>query len=173
MKPRHTLRSNEHRLARLVAWTAAVLAWLILGAPAFTTAQRRRRARLAHVSAERFAHLVRDLIIIRAAQLMSAPLHRRRPDFTPAGFARRRTTHAPRRAIAGVWLRRRLKVRGGFTDKLVHLLGVLRDYRALGAQLAARRRKRLTRRTPIIMTRPAAHCVRSLAHPAILAADSS
>jgi hypothetical protein len=136
MKPQSDL-PTEHRLARLVAWTMAVIAWFMLGAPAHTE-RRRRLARATIGDIQRFA---RSLIIIRAAQLL--PMRAPRPRYG------RRPPHFSERRIAGAWLRRRLITRGSFAEQLVHLLETLRDWRALGAELAHRRRKRLTRLTSI------------------------
>jgi hypothetical protein len=158
-RPPPTISNN--RLARLALWLLALLAWFACG----RIGQRQRR-RYGEVSVKKIEHAVRDLIIIRAAQLLT----------TRKRSARRYHANPVRtslRAVAGVWLRRRLRTQGDLSARAQHLLAVLRNWRALAAELAHRRRKGLTRLAPITL-RPeltAPVCVLAFSAPA--AADTS
>ncbi|MGQ0532594.1 MAG: hypothetical protein ACT4OF_07885 [Caulobacteraceae bacterium] len=147
---------SGHRLARLVAWLMAVLAWFAIGAPRKTRAQRRRYPRLGEITIASLRHAVRNVIIMRAAQLLpQSPSRFARPGFAPPGF-RRCYARATPRAVTGVWLRRYLYARGSFIAQVRQLIEVLRHYRGLGAALAWRRRFGLTRLRPIIPISPPA-----------------
>lgn len=141
---------TDHRLARLAAWLMAVLAWFALGAPLRSVAQRRHYERYGNVDLHKLRRAVRGIILIRAARFMPAraPLVQR--DYAPRGF-RRRSPRVTCGGAAGAWLRRRLRTHGSLARQALHLLSVLRRYRALGAELACRRRKGLTRLGPILM----------------------
>ncbi len=141
---------SAHRLARLVAWLAGVLAWFALGAPHATPAQRRHHARHGHVGIATLRRAVAAIIIVRAAQLLPARLPRIRRDFAPPGF-KRRLHHIRLRAIGGVWLRRYLNRRGSFVEQVKHLIEALRHARGLAAGLAWRRRRGLTRLRPLLL----------------------
>jgi hypothetical protein len=166
---------SEHRLARFVAWLGGFLLWLATGAPRTTRAHQRRHQRYRHIGAGALVRAVRDLVIIRAAQLMpeAPPSTRPRHDFAPAGFTARVAVPATLRAIAGVWLRRRLKIRGSFAEQVAHLIEALKHIRGLGAWLAWRRRRRLTRLRPIVLVRPPRARMSSLTQDVPAAQDSS
>lgn len=152
MKPQTQL-PTEHRIARLAAWAIAVLVWLLTGAVAHTT----HRRRLQNVTLQEARCFIRRLVIIRAAQILpSRPGARRRLSDAPSGFRRRTHVRFSERRIAGVWLRRRLAHNGGFAEQIAHLLELLRNWRALGVELARRRRKRLTRLYSIVPASPPA-----------------
>ena len=114
-------------------WLLAMLAWFALGGQGCDR-QRRR----AEISFDKIEHAVRNVIIIRAAQLM-APRVRTKCHHTL------RPTRISLRAIGGAWLRRRLYTRGDPITRAAQLLGALRNWRELGAQLARRRATGLTR----------------------------
>jgi hypothetical protein len=160
---------NEHRLARAAAWAMAVFVWLIAGMPNHTSAGKRHHKRYAGVRIAQLRAFVRNVVLIRAAQLVKPlPLHRFR-NYAPAGFRRGHACQTLRR-IAGGWLRRRLNCSGS----LVRLLGALRQWRRPGAELARRHRKRrLTRLCPMLIVRPPASLIRSMAALAPAYADSS
>lgn len=125
---------SNHRLARLALWLLALLAWFAIGGKG-SDRQRRR----AGISFDKIERAMRNVIIIRAAQLM--PPRKLKP--------RRHHAHKPPRmrlrAIAGVWLRRRVRTRGDLVTRATQLLAVLRSWRELGAALARRRVGGLTR----------------------------
>ena len=152
---------SNHRLARLALWLLALLAWFACG-----RIGARHRRRYSEVSLEKIEHAARNLIIIRAAHLL--PPRKRAVRRAPSKPAR-----TSLRAVAGVWLRRRLRTEGDLVTRARHLLGVLREWRALAAELAHRRSKGLTRLAPItVRSEPAAPiCVRAFSAPA--AADTS
>lgn len=152
---------SNHRLARLALWLLALLAWFACG-----RIGERQRRRYGEVSTKKIERAVRDLIIIRAAQLLT----------TRKRGARRYHANPVRtslRAVAGVWLRRRLRTQGDVIARTQHLLAALRNWRALAAELAYRRCKGLTRLAPInFQPEPTAPvCVLAFAAPA--AADTS
>lgn len=141
---------SNHRLARLALWLLALLAWFVLGGQG--SDRQRRRVDISFVRIER---AVRDLILIRAAQLL--PLRKSKP----------RRHHAPKptpvrlRAVGGVWLRQRLSTRGDLVSRAAQLLAALRNWRKLAASLARRRAAGFTRlvRTWFAADRAIQRCV--------------
>jgi hypothetical protein len=128
---------SNHRLARLALWLLALLAWFVCG-----RVGERQRRRDGEVSLEKIEHAVRNLIIIRASHLLGP----RKP------MKRRHLVRPPRvslRAVAGSWLRRRLRTKGDLIGRAQRLLAVLRSWRTLAAELAERRCKGLTRLSAI------------------------
>ncbi len=173
MKPRYLHPMNEHHLARAIAWAMAVFAWVIAGMPNHTSAGRRHHKRYAGVRVSQLRAFVRNVVLIRAAQLLNPRPAVWSRNTAPAGFARRRARMTLRR-VAGGWLRRRLNCDGSFVEQIVHLLAALRDWRSLAAKLARRRRKRrLTRLCPILIVRPPVSPLASVTAPAPAYADSS
>lgn len=152
---------SNHRLARLALWLLAMLAWFACGAIG-----ERHRRRYGEVSLVKIERAARNLIIIHAADLLP-------PRKRTARRYHARPMRTSLRAIAGVWLRRRLRTKGDLVTRARHLLAVLRDWRALAAELAHRRSKGLTRLAPItVRSEPAPPiCVRAFSAPA--AADTS
>ena len=128
---------SNHCLARLTLWLLALLAWFACGCVG-----ERRRRHYGALSIETLERAVRNLIIVHAAQLLAPRTRRvRRPHA--------KQPHVSLRAIAGVWLRRRLRTKGDLITRAQRLLAVLRTWRVLAADLAHRRRKGLTRLLPI------------------------
>jgi hypothetical protein len=77
MKPRYPHPMNEHHLARSIAWAMAVFVWLIAGMPNHTSAGKRHHKRYARVRIAQLRAFVRNVVLIRAAQLVKPlPLHR-------------------------------------------------------------------------------------------------
>jgi hypothetical protein len=111
-----------------------MLAWFALGGQG-NDRQRRRAA----ISFDKIERAVRNVIIIRAAQLM-APRK-----FKPQRRHAQRPPRLSLRAIGGAWLRRRLRTHGDLIRRTAQLLAALRNWRALGAELARRRARGLTR----------------------------
>lgn len=159
MHPRPPI--SNHRLARLALWLLALLAWFACGAIG-----ERQRRRYGAVSIEKLERAVRNLIITGAAGLL--PPRKRR--------ALRHHVKPPPlslRAIAGSWLRRRLRTEGDLISRAQRLLAILRTWRALAAELAQRRRKGLTRLARITPTPGSAAPISAFAPPAPCAADTS
>jgi hypothetical protein len=161
---------TTHRLARLIAWTRLVLAWVaMLMFSAAPKINARRLGRFANLSLDSLARRVRNLIIIRAAQLMN-PRRRakQRFNFAASGFTRRTIPRQLLRSIGGSRLRRAL----GHCDpaaRISMLLEALRDIDALARRIA----RYLTRLAPIIAVQPPQDAARTLAAFAPRAADSS
>lgn len=152
---------SNHRLARLALWLLALLAWFACGCIG-----ERHRRRYGQVSIEKLEGAVRNLILIHAAHLL--PARKRK---APRHHIKHR--HVRLRAVAGSWLRRRLRTEGNLITRAQHLLGVLRTYRALAAILAQRRRKGLTRLLPILPRPAVATPISARAPPVPCAADTS
>ncbi|HYD87189.1 MAG TPA: hypothetical protein VEA80_06930 [Vitreimonas sp.] len=168
---------SDHRLARLIAWLGAVLAWCALGRPTRTRAQARRHKRYSALGIADLAHFVRNVVILRAVQLLDpqiAPARRRtsRPAHIPTGCKLGKERRLTLRRFGGVWLRRMLMSRGSFAAKVAHLIQALRHYSGLAAYVAWRRR-RFTRRCAIIPARPRVARVVSRAAPAPHLVDTS
>lgn len=140
MRQERSVSISKHRLARLIARLAAFLIWVACGGPLKRDGHRRRTIRLVALR-----NTVRNLIIIRAAQMLRrVPRRRVLHTFAPKGFTLRHN-RSSLRACAGVWLRRRLRTRGGAIAQAKHLLGVLRQTETLAAALVNRRPRGLTR----------------------------
>lgn len=167
---------STHRLARLTVWFAGVLAWFALGCAARTAAEHRRHMRYGSWTRAKLIRTVRNLIIIRGAQLLAFPRRgataRTHPLNAPVG-CRRGKRRNQLRAVGGAWLRRKLRTRGGLMTQALHLLAVLRGFHTLVLRFARRRRRGLTRPQSIICVAPRAACVRDLAAPTLCAVDSS
>jgi hypothetical protein len=167
---------SAHRFTRLVLWLEGVLAWFALGCPARNAAERRHHARLGGLSRTRLIHTVRNVIIIRAAEIValkrSFRTSGRRPLNVAPGF-RRAPFGNLLRSVGGVWLRRKLKVRGGIVAQALHLLAVLRQLHAIAVRFARLRRHGLTRPRAIICCAPRADAVFDLVAPPMRADDTS
>jgi hypothetical protein len=175
MHPKQTPIISAHRLARLIIWFAGVLAWFAYGCAVHTAAERRRHARYGAWSQTRLIRTVRNIIIIRAAQLLAFPRRsklRTHPLNAPQG-CRRAMRGNLLRAVGGAWLRRKLKVRGGLIAQALHLLAVLRQLNTFVVRFARLRRNGLTRPAAIICVAPRADLMRDYFAPAPSAADSS
>jgi len=172
-KPFRSTLCTEHRLARLAAWARLMLAWIAMLLFADDTPRpNRRHIKRYGVSLDSMARMVRNLMIIRAAQLTRPNLRTRRqcPNYAPRGFAKRmRPRHAPR-SVAGSRLRRALR-RGDAGGRIALLLDLLANLDAAVAKFMPKPRR--TRLSPLIVTGPAPDAVRSLAAPIAFATDSS
>ncbi|HYD89225.1 MAG TPA: hypothetical protein VEA80_17230 [Vitreimonas sp.] len=168
MSKRHL---SLHRRARLIAWALAMLTWMaqVLFADAPFT-QRHARRRGPRMSLAGLTHMVRQLIIVRAADLA-----RQRPksrfNFHYRGYDR--TPRAVIRAVIGARVRRMLK-RDDLAARigvLIHALNHLDQYASI---VARRLRRRLTRLWPILAA-PAAFAVQLIEPACAVAAfdDSS
>ncbi|MEZ5958152.1 MAG: hypothetical protein R3C27_13185 [Hyphomonadaceae bacterium] len=153
---------TNHRLARLAVWLLALLAWFALGGHG--SERQRRRAETSFTKIER---AVRNLIIIRAAQLLPprTTRPRRRHGFKPPRIRLR--------AVAGVWLRRRLRTRGDLVTRAAQLLAALRNWREFAGALARRRAGGLTRLARTWGTRDRAAPLRAQSLSFLRAADTS
>lgn len=161
---------SAQRLARLTAWTRLALMWfaMFLFAPAALT-NIRRLNRFGFLSLDDLTRCVRDLIVIRAAQIMRTPPQpRQRFDYAQPGFRRRMHPRQLIRAAAGSRLRRALRHRDMAT-RISILLAALRDLDAFARAIA----RKLTRLAPILACAPPHNSVRTLACAAPYAADSS
>lgn len=167
MRSRYPRPLSEHRLTRLLVWFAMILGWFALGAP-----HERRQRRFGFVSKAALCRAVRNLIIIRAAALLRPRQQTPWRSYAPNGFLRRRN-RCSLRAIGGVWLRKRLSARGGLVAQAKHLIEMLRQFSALAAKLAYRRRRGLSRLSPLVLTHaPELHAANQCAASPVLA-DSS
>lgn len=155
---------SEHRLARLIAWGPAVLAWLAVMLTSDIVAARRRLRRFAML--ERMPRFIECLLVIRACALVFPRKRTRaptRPANAPAGFARRRLggTHILRATI-GLAMRRRLRPRD-LSARFAIWFEALRDLDAFAAPIVRRAQRRLTRLRALIPVRPPHVAVRSVA----------
>jgi len=171
MKQSRSTPCTEQRLARFITWARLMLGWIamLMVSTGFKPDPRRLR-RYGHLSLDRLARMVRNLIIIRACQIMPAPRLRAPPrrNVAPAGFTRRLERRQFLRSFAGSRLRRALRARDPAT-RISVLLAALRDIDVL-ARLVKRR---LTRLRPVQPTEPPHDALRTLAIHAPCAADSS
>lgn len=161
---------SARRLARLTAWTRLVLVWfaMFLFAPS-PPDNLRRVNRFGFLSLDALALCVRDLIVIRAAQMIAAaPQRRPRLDYATTGFRRRLHPRQLIRAAAGARLRRALRHHDPAT-RISILLAALRDLDRFARAIA----RKLTRLTPIVIAAPRAVRLCTQIQPIPCAADSS
>jgi len=167
---------SEHRLARFTLWLGVLLAWFAAGALNRSIASQRHHRRYGAFTIGTLTHAVRNIILIRAAQLLRpAPRARvqRRTNARP-GFRQAAPRHyLSMRIVAGAALRRQLRSRGSFIQRVMHLITVLRRVDVLAARLADRRRRPFTRLRAITPVTPPSHAVRVICKSAPVAADSS
>lgn len=168
MQTQRTHTMTPHRLARLTAWLIASLIWFACGG----RGPARHQRRYGQTRIETLRAAVRAIILIHAASLLSKRVQRRPRNSARFGthWRHNRTTL---RAVAGVWLRRRLNARGSFATQVKVLLAALRQWRKLGAAIARRLPKGLTRLIKLIPARPPAAYVCARLAPALAAADTS
>jgi hypothetical protein len=138
-----------------------MLAWFVLGGG--DERQRRRAA----ISFDKIERAVRNIIILRAAQFMSVRKIR------PRRYHPHKPTRIRLRAIAGVWLRRRLRTRGNLVTRALHLLAALRNWRDLGAELGRRRAGGLSRLARIWSAHACADPIAAAPLSALCTADTS
>lgn len=166
---------SEHRLARFILWLGVLLAWFAAGALQRSAASQRHHRRYGALTIETLTRAVRNIILIRAAQVLKPnPRHqvRGRANARP-GFRQSSWRRPSLRAIAGVELRRILRNRGSFIGRVIHLIAILRRVDALAARLAHRRQRPFTRLRAITPIAPPNHAVRTICTSAPVAADSS
>ena len=173
------MHSSPHIVSnhRLVAWARLALAWAAMILFAENAPQQPRRRLIQRhplLSPDAWARFVRNLVIIRAAQIARGSAGCAAPPrvFAPRGFKRRMRPRQLVRSSAGAWLRRALRDRDR-ARRFMRLLEALRDLDSLAVRLARRLVRRLTRLRPIIATRPPHVRVASLAAPAPFVSDSS
>jgi hypothetical protein len=169
---------NPHRIARLIAWLRAMLAWAasVLFADTARPSRRHIRQRYRFLSLDPLARLVRDLAIVRATDLVhlrSRPRSRGVRNAAAHGFRRRTTRGAWTRTIAGSRLRNALKHRDP-AQRIHRLLAAIADIDAFARRyLVPRAKRRLTRLFPVLMFAPAAAPLVSCTAPDPCAADTS
>jgi hypothetical protein len=165
---------SSHRLVRLIAWARLALAWaaMMLFSEDAPRPTRRRIRRYGLLSLDRLERLVRNLVLIRAAQLARRPARRCTFAFAPAGFRRRRRTRQLLRAVAGSRLRRALRDRDP-AKRMARLVQALADIETLARRIVRRLPKGLTRVRALVAVRPPHERIRSLAAPARCTCDSS
>jgi hypothetical protein len=169
---------NPHRIARLIAWLQAMLAWAasVLFAETARANRRHIRQRYRFLSLDPLARLVRDLAVLRATEfthLRSRPRLRGVRNAAECGFRRRTTRGAWRRAIAGSRLRKALKHRDP-AQRIQLLLAALADIDAFARRyLIARAKRRLTRLFPILIFAPPVALLVSPSMPEPCAANTS
>jgi hypothetical protein len=158
---------SDHRLARLIRWGEAVLAWL--AAILITDAQPKRRHGARCAMLDLMPRFIECLLVLRASNLVfPRPFARRttRPLHAPAGFARRAPTRTQTlRAAIGLAMRRRLRPRD-LCARFAVWFEALRNLDAFAAPLVRRARRRLTRLSALIPVRPPHVTARSIA-PAV------
>lgn len=135
---------SKHHRARLIAWTLAMLAWMmqVLFAAASLT-PRHQRQRGPAMSLDRLTRMVKLLIISRAIDFT-----RRRYRAPPRKPRFRGLAVAPRavvRALIGVAVQKLLK-RKDVGDRIAVLLHAIRHIDVYAARVARRLKRGLTRR---------------------------
>lgn len=173
MRTTHPPTSKINRLSRLIIWAQAILIWaaaVFLGESLIN--RRHIRQRYGALNIAKLAHLVRNLMIIRAAHFLRRRNVAPRRYFAPPGF-RQRHRAFPLRAIAGSRLRRFL-TQGNCATRITRFVQIVRNLDAFVRKFLVRRAQAgINRQSPIVMVQPARDRVHSLAAQAPLLADSS
>ncbi|MGE4039345.1 MAG: hypothetical protein AB7F85_16500, partial [Hyphomonadaceae bacterium] len=164
---------SAHRFARYVVWVRLMVVWVAGLLAPLRASERHLRQRGWHACTHPLARLVRDLILLRTAQLS----RRRHPPFAVRnharpGFRRRMRVRQLLRAAAGARLRRTLRDRRP-AQRLSLLLDALANIETHAARLVARARRGLTRLHPLTLVRALADPLPARPAPQPAAADSS
>lgn len=159
MRTTHSPTSNINRLARLIIWAKAMVLWAAAALLGEQICKRRHiRQTYRALSITKLAHLVRNLMIIRAAEFLRHRPTRPWRNFAPSGFRRRRGP-CRLRTIAGSRLRRVL-TEGGLAARLARFVHIVRNLDAYVQKFLLRRAKNgLGRLNPLIVARPKAHAL--------------
>lgn len=159
--------------ARYVLWVQVLLVWAATLLVPLRPSARHLRQRGWFACTHRLAGLVRNLIVLRAAEL--ARVDRRPPiarnDARP-GFRRRMRVRHLLRAATGAQLRRALRHRCD-GKRLSILLDALADLETHAATLARRARRGLTRLRPVMLVRPSPCALGGVLSAAPAPADTS
>lgn len=133
---------ETRRHARYRAWALAAVLWLMrIAGPILDARYARQRG---GVTLARLERMVRNLIILHAVQYLPAPADARtRKHYGPVSLRR-----CSNRAVAGAFLRRRLRKRGALGEQLAHLAHVLRTLDTLAMRFARHRRRGLSKLAP-------------------------
>jgi hypothetical protein len=160
---------TAQRYARLIAWTQLVLmlfAGLIARAAPIST---RRLERYGHISLDMLARRIRNLIILRAFQIMRPRrMPRQRFNHAHAGFTRRIIPRQFLRSFGGSRLRRALRHRDP-AARISILLAALQRIDAFARTIT----RYMTRLAPIIPLAPPCEAIPAFVAPAPSPADSS
>lgn len=165
--------SKIDRLPRLIVWATAMIIWAAVVLLGERRANRRRiRQRYDALNITKLTHLVRNLMIIRAAQFLQRRNQPARRKFAPAGFRHGRGA-CSLRAAAGSRLRRFLND-GDLATRLTRFVQIARNLDAYVRQFLLRRAKNgVNRLTPILAVRPPHDVACSLTTRTPLLVDSS
>lgn len=151
--------SKIYSLPRLIVWAKAMIIWAaaaLLGER--STNRRYIRQRYRALNLTKLTNLVRNLLIIRAAEFARPRAVGPWRDFAPSGFQRRRGI-CSLRAIAGSRLRRALSD-GDLATRLKRFVHIVRNLDACVRKFLLRRvRNGLCRLNPLIAARPQAHAL--------------
>jgi len=164
MRTTHPPTFDRNRLLRLIVWAKAMVLWAAAALLGERIATRRHvRQRYGALTITKLTHLVRNLLIIHAAQFLRQQPVRPWRNFAPTGFQRRRGV-CRLRAIAGSRLRRVLND-GDFATRLKRFVNIVRNLDVYARTFLLRRAHNgLGRFNPLIATRPQAQTL--LLHPA-------
>lgn len=165
--------SKIDRLPRLIVWATAMIIW---AASAFLgerrTNRRHIRQRYGALNINKLAHLVRNLMIIRAAHFLRPRTQSTRRQFASTGFRHSRGASSLR-AIAGSRLRRFLN-QGDLATRLTRFVQIVRNLDAYAREFLLRRAKNgVNRLAPLLALRPPHEPASSLTTRTPLLADSS
>lgn len=167
---------KPHRVARLIAWLRAMLAWAVsvLWTEDAPANRRHIRQRYRFLSLDRIERYVRALAIIRAMDITRLRVRRRGLRNTAgSGFRRRTERAAMMRAVAGSRFRKALKHRDP-VQRVRRLFAALADIDAFARRyLVPRALRRLTRLYAVLVCAPSSHPLCSRATPAPCGADTS
>lgn len=175
MKPIRSNPERQRKLARLIAFTSLVLAWIgtMLFGDEKPISRRHVRQRYAWLNLNVMARVIAHLVLARAVAFAPRLPKRTQRNYAGAGFTRSIGRSHVLRTLIGSRLRKSLK-HPDVATRFARLLDALRNIDALARQLAHRLRKGRTRVSPIIAVRPPHDALRCVAPAyACEAADSS
>ncbi len=173
MQLRPRLPFNRHRLARLLLWAQAMLAWVACYFEGRSSDARRMRQRRPFADFDWAVYALQALALARALELTGIVGQRGIvPNTAGPGF-RRRKVRASLRRCAGSRFRRAFRHRDPRV-RLARLRCAFADLDTFARDMfAARVRRGLTRTVPVIIVAPPAQAIPAFAAPAPIAADSS
>jgi hypothetical protein len=166
---------SNHRLARLIVCARAMIVWAAAVFFEGLFANRRRiRQRYGALCIGKLTRLVRNLLLIHAAQFVNRSVQQNTwRNYAPAGFTRRRRPRSLLRSIAGGRLRRYLCA-GSLPARFARLIHVISNLDACARKFLLRRAERgLHRFIAMLLVRPPHEAPRTLALAEVPCADTS
>jgi hypothetical protein len=173
MRTTHPPILPKRYLLRLIVWAEVMVVWAATVLLCERAATRRHmRQRYGFISIEKLTRLVRNVMIVRAAQFLPRRSPRPWRAAARSGF-RHRPLRMRLRSVAGSRLRRFLQA-GSFTRRLTRLVHIVRNLDAFVRKFLLRRAENgVNRLSPLIVARPPQDAIQTRPAQTPALADSS